>query len=432
MVNNAGTNIPENFLNVKKTSLETLLNVNTKAVFNIAQLCANQIIKLKRKQGSIINISSIFGLVAGQKRTVYSMTKFGVEGLTKGMALDLAKYNIRVNSVCPNIVLTPRTKKYFNDKKYNKYVKESTPINKVVTISDVATSITFLASEASSMITGNIYYYRWRLDSKMKNVFLFIIIFFYSNISNAVEFRGKFEQGSFIIGKATKGSKVEVDKRKIRLTKDGYFAFGLDRDRKNNVVIKIHENGKTEVIERKILKRDYKIQKIDGLPKKQVTPPPEVYERIKKDNILIGKARSIDTTYDYFKDKFINPIDKYIITGVYGSQRILNGKPRRPHYGIDFHAPEGTPVKAMMDGEITLAERDMYFTGGTIIFDHGHGISTLYMHMKDVNVKVGQKVKQGDIVGTLGKSGRATGPHLDIRLNWFEVKLDPASVLNLK
>tara|TARA_B100001248_G_C27375104_1_gene453817 strand:- start:1025 stop:1789 length:765 start_codon:yes stop_codon:yes gene_type:complete len=155
LVNNAGTNIPEPFLGVKKTSLETLLNVNTKAAFNIAQLCANQIIKLKRKQGSIINISSIFGLVAGQERTVYSMTKFGVEGLTKGMALDLAKYNIRVNSVCPNIVLTPRTKKYFADKKYNKYIKESTPINKVVTVSDVATAVTFLASEASSMITGS-------------------------------------------------------------------------------------------------------------------------------------------------------------------------------------------------------------------------------------------------------------------------------------
>ena len=155
LVNNAGTNMPESFLNVKKSSLETLLNVNTKAVFNVAQLCANQIIKLKGKGGSIINISSIFGLVAGQKRTVYSMTKFGVEGLTKGMALDLAKYNIRVNSVCPNIVLTPRTKKYFADKKYNKYVRESTPINKVVTVSDVATAVAFLASDASSMITGS-------------------------------------------------------------------------------------------------------------------------------------------------------------------------------------------------------------------------------------------------------------------------------------
>ena len=265
----------------------------------------------------------------------------------------------------------------------------------------------------------------------MTRITLLIIIFFYSSILQATEFQGKFEQGSFIIGKAKKGSEVQIDNRKIRITEDGYFAFGLDRDRKKNIVIKISINGNTEIIEKKIQKRDYKIQRINGLPKKQVTPPPEVYERIKKDNILIGKARLIDTTYDYFKNKFIQPVDKYIITGVYGSQRILNGKPRRPHYGIDFHAPEGTPVKAMMDGKITLAERDMYFTGGTIIFDHGHGISTLYMHMKDINVKVGQKVKQGDIVGTLGKSGRATGPHLDIRLNWFEVKLDPASVLNL-
>ena len=262
----------------------------------------------------------------------------------------------------------------------------------------------------------------------MKKIIITFLLFLIQP-SFAADFFGNFQQGSFILGKTNPGSKVSIDRREVRVTKDGYFAFGLDRDRKNNILIKIIKDNDTEVIEKKVLKREYKIQKIDGLPSKQVTPPPEVYDRIKKDNILIGKARSINTDYDFFKNKFIYPIDKYIITGVYGSQRILNGKPRRPHYGIDFHAPEGTPVKAMMDGEVTLAEKDMYFTGGTIIFDHGHGISTLYMHMKDIDVKVGQKIKQGQIVGTLGQSGRATGPHLDIRLNWFNIKLDPKTIL---
>ncbi len=262
--------------------------------------------------------------------------------------------------------------------------------------------------------------------------YLFLINFFFIFLTpiKAFDFKGKFEQGSFILGKTNPGAKVLIDNKKVRVSKTGFFAFGLDRDRKNDVRITIIENEKIKIIEKKVLKREYKIQRIDGLPPTQVTPPPEVYERIKSDNILIGKARSIDTQYDFFKENFIYPLDKYIITGIYGSQRILNGKPRRPHYGIDFHAPEGTPVKAMMDGVITLAEKDMYFTGGTIIFDHGHGISTLFMHMKDIKVKVGQKVKQGEIVGTLGQSGRATGPHLDIRLNWFDVKLDPKTILD--
>ena len=155
LVNNAGTNIPESFLNVKKSSLETLLNVNTKSAFNIAQLCANQIIKLRRKQGSIINISSIFGLVAGQKRSVYSMTKFSVEGLTKGMAIDLAKYNIRVNSVCPTFVETPMVRKFFKDKSFKKSVIENIPLGKVATESDIASAVVYLASDAASMMTGS-------------------------------------------------------------------------------------------------------------------------------------------------------------------------------------------------------------------------------------------------------------------------------------
>jgi len=133
----------------------------------------------------------------------------------------------------------------------------------------------------------------------------------------------------------------------------------------------------------------------------------------------------------FFKEKFIIPVENAIITGVYGSQRILNGKPKWPHYGLDFAADEGTEIKAMLDGVVTLAESDLFYTGGTLIFDHGHGISTLYMHMDKIFVKKGQKIKLGDIVGTVGSSGRATGAHLDVRLNWFQIRLDPATVLDI-
>ena len=247
-----------------------------------------------------------------------------------------------------------------------------------------------------------------------------------------MEFKGNFVQGGFIVGKTDPKSKIIIDNKKIRVSKDGYFVFGLGRDRNHDVVIKNIKNNQTKVFIKKVNKKKYKIQKIDGLPSKQVTPPREVYDRIKKDNILIGKARNIDSELLFFKNKFIIPVNNSIITGVYGSQRILNGKPRRPHYGLDFAAPEGTPINAMLDGVVTLAESDLYFTGGTIIFDHGHGVSTLYMHLNELKVSLGQKVKQGEIIGTVGKTGRSTGPHLDIRLNWFNVKLDPESVLKVK
>ncbi|MDA9090283.1 M23 family metallopeptidase [Pelagibacteraceae bacterium] len=266
----------------------------------------------------------------------------------------------------------------------------------------------------------------------MKLLVLVLNIFLSHSLLYAVEFKGNFIQGSFILGKTDPKSKIIIDKKKIKVSKDGYFVFGLGRDRKNDVTIKVLKNKKLEVIVKKVYKKKYRIQKIDGLPKKQVTPPKEVYERIKKDNIIIGKARSIDSKLPFFKNNFIIPVENSIVTGVYGSQRILNGKPRRPHYGLDFAAPEGTPIKAMLDGVVTLSEPDLYFTGGTIIFDHGHGISTLYMHLKDVNVNVGENIQQGEIIGTIGTTGRSTGPHLDVRLNWFDVKLDPESVLKVK
>ena len=265
------------------------------------------------------------------------------------------------------------------------------------------------------------------------NKILFSILFsvFVTQNLYSVEFKGKFEQGSFILGKTEPDSKVTIDKKKVKVTKDGYFAFGLGRDRKNNIIIKVLKDKKIETFEKKVFKRKYKIQKIDGLPEKKVTPPKEVYERIKRENKIIVNAREIESDLTFFTKKFINPLDKAIITGVYGSQRILNGKPKWPHYGIDFAATEGTKIKAMLDGTATMVEPDLFYTGGTLIFDHGHGISTLYMHMKDIYVKKGQKIKQGEIIGTVGSTGRSTGPHLDVRLNWFGIRLDPATVLDI-
>ena len=255
-----------------------------------------------------------------------------------------------------------------------------------------------------------------------------IIFVFITTSSFAVTFEGKFIQGSFILGKTEPNSSVYVDKKKVRVTPEGFFAFGLGRDRQNDIVISINNKK----IIKKVLKREYNIQRIDGLEEKKVTPPEEVYERIKRENKWIGEARAIDSDLTFFTNKFSMPIENAIITGVYGSQRILNGKPRWPHYGLDFAADEGTKIKAMLDGVVTLLEPDLFYTGGTLIFDHGHGISTLYMHMEKIFVKKGQEVKQGDIIGTVGSTGRATGAHLDIRLNWFGVRLDPATVLKIK
>ena len=245
--------------------------------------------------------------------------------------------------------------------------------------------------------------------------------------SFAVTFDGKFIQGSFILGKTEPGSEVFIDKKKVKVTPDGYFVFGLGRDRKNDVVITIN---KKKVV-KKVYKRKYNIQQIDGLEEKKVTPPEEVYERIKRENGWIGEVRAINSDLTFFAKKFIVPVENSIITGVYGSQRILNGKPKWPHYGLDFAADEGTEIKAMLNGTVTLAEPDLFYTGGTLIFDHGHGISTLYMHMKEILVKKGQEVKQGDIIGTVGSTGRATGAHLDVRLNWFQIRLDPATALDI-
>jgi len=265
----------------------------------------------------------------------------------------------------------------------------------------------------------------------LNKLFFLIVIFFVIlplNHSNSIEFRGKFLQGHFIVGMTDPSSKIIIDKKNVKVSKDGYFVFGIDRDRKFDVtIIKISDEKKEKII-KKVLKRKYNIQRIDGLEESKVTPPESVYKRIKDENNKIGEARSINSDLPFFKDQFIMPV-KGIISGVYGSQRILNGKPKWPHYGIDIAAKQGTLIKSSGSGVVTMAEEDLYYTGGTIIMDHGHGISTIYSHLETVLVSVGDQINKGDVIGTVGSTGRSTGPHLDFRVNWFQTRLDPMSVL---
>ena len=267
------------------------------------------------------------------------------------------------------------------------------------------------------------------MDSKI--IFKLILIIFFLTPANlcAIEFRGKFLQGHYIIGQTDPSAQIIIGKKEVKVSDDGFFVFGIDRDRKFDLTITKIQDGKKEKIIKKVLKRKYNIQRIDGLEESKVTPPESVYKRIKEENNKIGKARAINSSLPFFKNQFIMPVEG-IISGVYGSQRILNGKPRWPHYGIDIAAKQGTMIKSSGSGVVTMAEADLYYTGGTIIMDHGHGISTIYSHLESVMVSVGDKINQGDVIGTVGSTGRSTGPHLDFRLNWFQTRLDPMSVLN--
>ncbi len=266
------------------------------------------------------------------------------------------------------------------------------------------------------------------MDCKIVFRLIFLTIILSTNQLNAIEFKGKFLQGSYIIGTTDPSAKIIIDKKKVKVSEEGFFVFGLDRDRKFDVKITKIMNGKKEIIIKKVIKRKYNIQRIDGLPENKVTPPESVYKRIKEENNKIGKARSIDSDLTFFKNQFIMPVNG-IISGVYGSQRILNGKPKWPHYGIDIAAKKGTMIKSSGSGVVTMAEEDLYYTGGTIIMDHGHGISTIYSHLENVLVSVGDQINQGDIIGTVGSTGRSTGPHLDFRVNWFQTRVDPMSLL---
>ena len=244
-----------------------------------------------------------------------------------------------------------------------------------------------------------------------------------------VVLNGKFTQGALLRGQAPAGAKVTLNGETVQTNKDGKFVIGFEREAplQQTLVVKL-DNGQKWQRDITLEKREYNIQRIDGLEQKMVTPPAEVTARIKQDNINVANARSGNTDLDALFTRFEWPA-KGVISGVYGSQRILNGVPKWPHYGLDIANETGTPVYAPVDGVVTLAD-DLYYSGNTLILDHGMRVFSTFLHMETITVEVGETVKQGEQIGTIGSTGRSTGPHLDWRINLGNIRLDPQTVIS--
>jgi murein DD-endopeptidase MepM/ murein hydrolase activator NlpD len=237
---------------------------------------------------------------------------------------------------------------------------------------------------------------------------------------------GSLEQGSLVVGRTEAGTKLTLDGVPLNVGAAGMFAFGLTYDQtKAAVLAATFADSATEIKDVVPVARQYEIQRITGLPEKMVNLPPDVLERRKHEIAEIFEARKQVTSAAGFADPFDWPING-IISEPYGGQRILNGEPRAPHLAIDIAAPAGTSIHAPAPGTVSLAGPDFYLEGGLTILDHGAGVSTCYLHQSKQLVKVGDKVARGDVIGLVGMTGRATGPHLHWGLNWFQLALDPS------
>lgn len=240
-----------------------------------------------------------------------------------------------------------------------------------------------------------------------------------------VSIRGHWVQGGMVIGQAPPAYQVRLNDQDLLVSDQGVFVFGFDRDGQSGDVLTVIGAGKTQTYTLEIASRRYDIQRIEGIKKKHMQPSAEQLKRTRAENAMVGKARKDGLMLNYFQNPFIWPV-KGPITGVFGSQRVYNGEPRRPHYGVDVAAPTGAEVIAPIGGKVTLAHPDMFYSGGTLILDHGHGISSTFLHLHKLLVKQGDWVKQTWPIAQVGATGRVTGAHLDWRMNWFKRRIDPA------
>ncbi|MEW5727473.1 MAG: M23 family metallopeptidase [Pseudomonadota bacterium] len=244
--------------------------------------------------------------------------------------------------------------------------------------------------------------------------------------AQAVELRGKAEQGGLLLGAAHPGATVTLDGRAVPMDPEGRFLLGFGREAPASATLTVDGEARTIAV----APRAWDVQRIDGLPPAKVTPDPAALARIKAENELVASRRAAVSPTALFLAGVVRPAEGRV-SGVFGSQRILNGEARAPHSGADIAAPVGAPVRAVADGVVTLAHPDMYFTGMTVLVDHGLGLQTVYAHLSRVDVTEGQRVGKGQEIGAVGASGRATGPHLHWGATWLDVRLDPETVIRV-
>jgi murein DD-endopeptidase MepM/ murein hydrolase activator NlpD len=250
----------------------------------------------------------------------------------------------------------------------------------------------------------------------------------FARATDGLEFRGVWRQGGMIVGRVAPAARVTFAGKSVPLSPDGHFVVGLGRDAPATVTLVVSDPLGPRRYRFDVERRSYPVQRVDGVPESTVIPPPEALERIRREQALVDAARAIVSDRDDFLTGFSRPLEGPI-TGVYGSQRIYNGVPRNPHFGLDIAAPTGTLVRAPAPGVVRLAQPDLYFSGGTLIVDHGQGLTSSFIHLSALLVREGDEVARGDPIARVGATGRANGPHLDWRMNWFDVRLDPALVL---
>lgn len=281
---------------------------------------------------------------------------------------------------------------------------------------------------------------------KMRSFLIFFLFFTFAVQVNSQNFSyvkknryklyGIKEQGGVIIGKAENPLEISLNDKNVLFDEEGFFLLGFDRDAKLNqkLIIKF-KDGAIDTKNLKLKKRKYNLQHVRGLKKEHVAPPPELSERIQREAEILTAARkaSYNTNIAYFRSGFIRPVVGGRISSQFGDQRILNDSVKQAaHNGVDIALPAGTPVYAMADGFVRIADYDFFFAGNTVMIDHGLGLVAVYIHLDSIAAKKGRIVKKGELIGTVGNTGRSTSPHLHWGTQWFDKRIDPLNLLKLK